>query len=108
MIAVPFFFAVIFPFDETDATDGLEEVYRIVRLALPFESFTLSERLFPFFSFFEPEGLSITLEGAFFTVILMEAFAPLERLAVIVADPLFFVVILPDLDTAATDDLLLW
>ena len=48
------------------------------------------------------------MEGAFFTVILMEAFAPLERLAVIVADHLFFVVILPDLDIAATDDLLLW
>ena len=26
MLTLPFFFAVIFPFDETDATDGLEEV----------------------------------------------------------------------------------
>ena len=98
--------AFTFPFASTVAIFFLLLLYRMPNAALPDGSFTLSRRVFPFFSvlFFAP---IVTFFGACLTVTLMRQVFWFAVVTVITAFPFFFARITPPCVTLATLLLLL-
>ena len=92
--ALPFFFAVIFPLDETEATDLFDEINVILAWLPDGDNFGFSVLDFPRFSVTDPAIFVIFLGAIFGTVTVITAFL-LPDFTVILAFPDPFAVITP-------------